>query len=162
MQLERDLEICEKILAEKHPVVALHVEQFDRKHVGGTAQLFKGEDQRRGIALADPPFGDGVKILEIGGAGAFDHAQNVQVRVLRQELPRYGGPIEDDRAQVVVRRRFQPFYKFCKLRFHSKAFAPCARSFLADIRGLLPTAACTPPAKSPAPEPAKSASPSSA
>src|SRR5271156_4645500 len=44
MELQRNLEIRKKILTEKHTVMALHVEQLNREHIGGTAQLFKRED----------------------------------------------------------------------------------------------------------------------
>src|SRR4029077_6706239 len=112
MQLERNLEIFEETLAEQHTVVAFHVEQLDRKHIRRATQLFESKDQRRRVALAYPPCGSLVKVFELDRTGTLDDAKNVQVRVLGEDLACDGGAVQHDRAQVIVRRRFQAFDQF--------------------------------------------------
>ena len=82
-------------------MVMLDVEKFDGEDVGGTMEFIESENQRRMIALADPPFGSAVKMLEIGWAGVFDDAEDVEVGVACAEFAGDRGAVEDDRRQVV-------------------------------------------------------------
>ena len=99
-------------------MVALHVQQLDRKHIGGPHQLVERENQRSGIFLPHPPFRDGVQALELSQSGALDHAQRVQIGMLLLEFAGDSRAIEHHGLQIVARRRFQPRHQLTQFCFH--------------------------------------------
>ena len=50
--------LCDYVLAEQNAAPFLHVVEFDGEAVGGGANFFFAQQQRRGIALRAPPFED--------------------------------------------------------------------------------------------------------
>src|SRR5579863_4867648 len=86
MQAQRNFEIREEVRAEKQAVMAGNIQQLDGEDVRGTMQFIEREEQRRRIALALPPFRGVVEVLQIFRSRAFDHAENVQVRMPRAEF----------------------------------------------------------------------------
>ena len=68
-------------------MVALDVHEFDGEDVRRAPKLFHGENQRRGIALLQPPIRDGMQTFEIGRRCAINDAQDVQVRVRGLKSP---------------------------------------------------------------------------
>ena len=65
MQTHRNIQLLQKILAEKHAMTVLHVQHLNGEHVGRPQQLFVRENHRRGIFLVHPPLGDVVQFFEV-------------------------------------------------------------------------------------------------
>src|ERR1700735_2394190 len=81
VQIQRNLEIVEKIRSIQNAVMELHVEKLDSEHVGRAAQFVNSKNERREIALAHPPLCDAMRVFEEFGIGAIDHAKDVQIRM---------------------------------------------------------------------------------
>jgi len=72
----------QEIAAEERAMTLLHIEQFDGKNIGGAAQLFERENQRRGVTFAPPPESHGAKFAELAAVEPAEKAQHVEVGVL--------------------------------------------------------------------------------
>ncbi len=71
-----------------------HVEEFDGEDVGGTLELIAGKEEWRVVAFFDPPFGDAVQGFHLGGAGALNQAEDVEVGVAFVEFAGGRGAVE--------------------------------------------------------------------
>jgi hypothetical protein len=118
MKVERDFESCKKVFAEQDAVARFHVEEFDGENVRGTLELVAGEDERCVIAFFDPPLGDAVEDFEIGGIGALDEAEDVEVRVAFVEFAGGCGAVEGYGLEVGFGRGLQAVDEFLELGFH--------------------------------------------
>src|ERR1700694_4087573 len=86
VQSQGNLKALEKILPEQHAVTLLHIEKLDSEDIGPTAPRAKGEYLQPGIALAPPPFCSRPEALEFDGASVPDDTEDVQIRMLGNEL----------------------------------------------------------------------------
>lgn len=120
MELERNFEWSEEILAEEDAMVHFDVEKLDGENVGGMDDFVESEDQRGRISLLHPPFGGRMKLLELGATGLVDEAKSVEVGMAGGELAGDGGAVEDDGFEIVEGRRFQAIDKFDELGFHAE------------------------------------------
>ena len=112
MQAQGNFEIREVVGAEQQAMVTGDVEQLDGEDVRGTMKFIEREKQRRRIALAHPPLGRVVEVLEVFRSDAFDDAEDVEVGVARAEFGGDGRTVEHDGFQVGLGRDFQTAYEF--------------------------------------------------
>src|SRR5580658_3682271 len=63
-------------------------------------QFVEREEQRRRVALADPPLRGVVEMLEVFRCDAFDDAEDVEVRMAHAEFGSDGRAVEHDGFQV--------------------------------------------------------------
>ena len=110
--------VVKEVLAEEDAVAGFHVEEFDGEDVGGTLELIAGKDERRVIAFLDPPFGDAVQGFQLGGAGALNQAEDVEVGVAFVEFAGGCGAVESDGLEIVFCRGLQAIDEFFELGFH--------------------------------------------
>jgi hypothetical protein len=120
VEVERDFEVGEEVGAEEDAVAGFHVEEFDGEDVGGASEFVAGEDEWRVVALFDPPLGDGVEGLEIGGVGAVDEAEDVEVGLAGAEFAGGGGAVEDDGDEVLAGGGLEAVEEFFELGFHGR------------------------------------------
>ena len=150
VQSQGNLKALEKILPEQHAVTLLHIEKLDREDIGRAAQLVKCEYQQTGISLAPPPFCNRPEALEFDGASVPDDTEDVQIRMLGNELAGDGRAVENDCFQIISRGSFQAFYKFVESGFHISEYLElqglaqgCSSAPNAAQQRTLPTAART-------------------
>ena len=118
VEMERDIEVGEKVGAEENAVAGFHVEKFDGEDVRRAVEFVAGEDEWRMVALFDPPFGDAVEGFEVFGVGVIDEAENVEVGLAGAEFACGGGAVEDDGDEVVASGGLEAGEKFFELGFH--------------------------------------------
>jgi hypothetical protein len=75
-------------------------------------QFIESEENWRRIALAYPPFRSVVEMLEIFGSRAFDHAENVQVRMPHTEFGGDRRAVKHDGFEIGLSCGFQTTYEF--------------------------------------------------
>src|SRR3984893_2930704 len=148
VQSQGNLKALEKILPEQHAVTLLHIEKLDREDIGRAAQLVKCEYQQTGISLAPPPFCNRPEALEFDGASVPDDTEDVQIRMLGNELAGDGRAGQNDGFQIISRGSFQAFYKFVESGFHISEYLElqglaqgCSSAPHAAQQRTLPTAA---------------------
>src|SRR6185437_3305888 len=118
METYGNFERWKKIVAVDHAMTGLHIEQFDGKNIGRSAQFLLRENVGQLESFALPPGKRLVKSFELGGASALQQAKNVQVGMVFAIFSGDRRAVENERVEVIAGRAKQTFPKLFEKIFH--------------------------------------------
>ena len=97
----------------------LHIQAFNREHIGRTLQFFGKEKQRRRLFhLVGPPRHHRRQPLQFVQVDASPASKNIQVRSARPEISARRGTVQDHRLQILAAASFSRLTSSVELRFH--------------------------------------------
>ena len=137
MEIGGNVNAGKDILAEKDAMVALHIEEFDGKDVGGGAQLvFREEKRRRFELLVGPPVDGGRDAIELGCGKRDEGAHDVEIGLAFAVFAARGGAIEKDGFEIRAGGILEAADESGEFGFDW-----LHKSCIASVRGSLPAAA---------------------
>src|SRR5262249_42719340 len=122
MQIHRHLERAEHVFPEQSAVTGLDIEQLDGEDIRRVPQLIEGKKQGRGMTLARPPRRCGMERCELGGAQPLEHAEHIQVGMLRLIVAGGCRPVEHHQLQVGSRGPLELLDEFRQILLHRPRF----------------------------------------
>src|SRR5579864_8372851 len=103
MQRHWHVQVLKNVFAKQRPVALLHIYKFDGENAGRCSQFLDGENQRRMMFLAPPPLGHARNFRERSKGRVAQHAQQIQIRVLRMKLSVGAGAVKYHAKHVFAR-----------------------------------------------------------
>ena len=121
VQVHRDAQVFQYVLAEQHSMMPLHVEQFDGEHIHGAFQFEAGHAQWRRFFLSIPPLGGRAQGPQGFERRVPQHAEQIQVRQAGMKIAGHGRAEENDALEVGAARVLHSLHKLVNdlLRNHS-------------------------------------------
>src|SRR5579864_927167 len=102
VERHRNLQTLQHVLSIKNSIALLHVQKFDGENAGGRAQLLNSQNQGRMMLLAPPPLGHLRDFRKRSKGRVANHAEQIQVRILRMKLSIGAGAVKYHAEHVVA------------------------------------------------------------
>src|SRR2546426_807338 len=113
-----DVDAGDQVGPVEQAVVGADIEKLNWENVARVADLFFGKQQRRGLAVLNPPAQELSRAFQLRKLDLFEHTEDVQVGVLLVIIAGGRRSVEDDREQVVTIGSSQLFDQFAQQLFH--------------------------------------------